>query len=391
MRRLLSISLSCILASVGSAQTPASRAAVQLQRVPGGGVQPEVAVDQGGAVHVVYLAGEPGAANVYYVRSTDEGRTFTQPIRVNSQDGSAIATGTVRGAQIAVGRGGRVHIAWNGSDIALPKPPIAKGAQRAGMPMLYARSNDAGTAFEPQRNLMTRTSTLDGGGSIAADQRGNVYVAWHANASSDAGGEDARRVWIARSSNDGAAFSPEWPISDPKTGVCGCCGLRMLAAGEREVHVMYRSATSKVHRDMYSLVSTDRGATFKGGRTDAWEIGACPMTTASIANGTPSVRAWETDGQVYFRVKSSDRNSPANTASPQPLRRKHPRVVVNQHGTILLAWAEGTAWARGGAVEWQLFGPEGRPTGAVGRQPGLPVWSFPAVIARRDGTFVVLY
>ena len=391
MRRFVSIILVGLLGSVTTAESPAAQEPIQLQRVPKGGVQPEVAVDQRGTVHMVYLSGEPGTANVYYVRSTDEGRTFTQPIRVNSQDGSAIATGTVRGAQIAIGRGGRVHIAWNGSDTALPKPPRANGAERAGMPMLYARSNVGGTAFESQRNLMTRTSTLDGGGSIAADQRGNVYVAWHANASHDLAGEDARRVWIARSTNDGASFSPERPISDPKTGACGCCGLRMLAVGEREVHVMYRSATNKVHRDMYSLVSTDRGATFQGERTDAWEIGACPMTTASIANGTPSVRAWETDGQVYFRVKSSERNSPANTASSQPLRRKHPRVAVNQHGTILLAWAEGTAWARGGALEWQLFSSEGRPVGASGRQTGLPVWSFPAVIARRDGTFLILY
>jgi hypothetical protein len=34
---------------------------------------------------------------------------------VNHIDGSAIATGTVRGAQIAVGAKGRVHVAWNGS------------------------------------------------------------------------------------------------------------------------------------------------------------------------------------------------------------------------------------------------------------------------------------
>ena len=390
MHRLLSMILAGLLGSVASPQSPGSREAVQVQRVPGGGVQPEVAVDQRGTMHVIYLAGDPAAANVYYVRSTDEGRTFTQPIRVNSQGGSAIATGTVRGAHIAIGRGGRVHIAWNGSDVALPKPPLANGAQRAGMPMLYARSNAAGTAFEPQRNLMTRTSTLDGGGSIAADQRGNVYVAWHANLLNESG-EDTRRVWLARSSNDGTSFSIEQPISDPKTGVCGCCGLRMLAVGERDVHVMYRSATNKVHRDMYSLVSIDRGATFSSERTDAWEMGACPMSTASIATSRPSVRAWETDGQVYYRVTGSERRAPPNDEARQPLRRKHPRVAVNAQGTVLLAWAEGTAWARGGTLEWQLFSPEGRPTGAVMREPGLPVWSFPAVIARRDGTFLVLY
>jgi hypothetical protein len=45
-----------------------------------------------------------------------------------------------------------------------------------GSPMLYSRLNDAHTAFEPERNVMTRTFGLDGGGTIAADPVGNVYI-----------------------------------------------------------------------------------------------------------------------------------------------------------------------------------------------------------------------
>lgn len=46
--------------------------------------------------------------------------------------------------------------------------------------MLYTRLNDAGDGFEPQRNVIQKRPGLDGGGSIAADAEGNVYVAWHA-------------------------------------------------------------------------------------------------------------------------------------------------------------------------------------------------------------------
>src|SRR5262245_54234731 len=162
--------------------SPEAATRVGLVRIPGGGLQPEIAVDTAGAVHMVFLRGEPSAADVFYARSTDGGKTFSTPIRVNSQDGSAIATGTIRGAQIAIGRGGRVHVAWNGSDRARPKPPVNPKTNRTGMPMLYARSNASRTAFEPQRNLMTDTVDLDGGGSIAADQGGRVYVAWHGHA-----------------------------------------------------------------------------------------------------------------------------------------------------------------------------------------------------------------
>src|SRR5262249_58806103 len=131
-----------------------------------------------------------------YVRRAKGQARFTDAIRVNSAGGSAIAAGTVRGGQIAIGKGGRVHVFWNGSG----KPKSAEG-------MFYTRQNDAGTGFENQRNLMRRSSVPDGGGTVAADARGNVYVAWHGLKNGGPRGEDKRQVWVARSSDDGNSFS----------------------------------------------------------------------------------------------------------------------------------------------------------------------------------------
>src|SRR5689334_11531803 len=111
-----------------------------------------------------------------YVRSDDDGRTFTAPTRVDSQPGSAVIVGTVRGPQLAIGRNNRVHVAWMGSDSAAPK------VDGKHTPMLYARLRDDGGAFEQQRNVVRHNPGLDGGGSVAADDAGNVYVAWHAGA-----------------------------------------------------------------------------------------------------------------------------------------------------------------------------------------------------------------
>ena len=369
---------------------PDALGTVTLVRVPSGGVQPDVAVDRSGTVHMVYLAGEPGSADVFYVRSSDGGRTFPRAVRVNSQMGSAIAAGTIRGAQIALGRNGRVHVAWNGSESAVPKPPVNPEAMRAGMPMLYARSNSAGSAFEPQRNLMSQTTNLDGGGSLAADEHGRVYVAWHGNAANGQGGEGARRVWIARSTDDGATFGKELPVSDPATGVCGCCALRLTAAPEGELQLLYRSATVGVHRDIYSLVSRDQGRTFSGSRVHGWKISACPMTSMSIIAGSPVLRAWETDGQVYFSSGAGAPNFPPATATSDGARRKHPRLALDETGIVLLAWAEGTSWGRGGRIAWQAFGSDGRAIDVKGTQPGLPAWSFPAVVTRPGG-FTILY
>ena len=146
--------------------------------------------------------------------------------------------GTIRGAQIAAGPDGRVHVAWNGSDAALPRGVANPKTGRAGSPMLYARSNAQRTAFEPQRNLMKHTFDLDGGGSLAVDEDGAVYVAWHANDVAGEAGEAARRVWLARSTDGGAAFAPEarrgpsrparaaaaaCGCSRPARAICVCC------------------------------------------------------------------------------------------------------------------------------------------------------------------------
>ena len=162
-----------------------------------------------------------------------------------------------------------VHVAWNGSH----KP----GGHEA--PMSYARLNDARTAFEAQRNVMQFSGGLDGGGSVAADKAGNVFVAWHGRG--DKEGEEHRRVWVARSTDDGKTFAREAAAWNEPTGACGCCGLRAFADRQGRVHLLYRAATESVNRDMYLLTSENQGRTFSGVLLDKWKLNACPLTSGS--------------------------------------------------------------------------------------------------------------
>lgn len=365
-------------------RTAAAVPVVTVTRLPPGGVQPDVVTDARGIVHLIYLGGDPKAADVYYATSSDGGQTFGRPTRVNSQPGSAIAVGTIRGAQLAIGRDGRVHVVWNGSSTAATARP---GGNASGMPLLYTRSL-AGGDFEPQRALMTTTRHLDGGASVAASDAGDVYVAWHGNAVDGPEGEAARRVWLAVSRDDGRTFATETPISPADTGACGCCGLEIATTGRR-VDVLYRGARAQVHRDVYALHSTDGGRTFSARLIDAWELGACPMSSMAVLPGASPVFAWEHDGQVAFGGNAAAGGpSPADATDPRA-RRKHPRLARSAQGHVLLSWAAGTAWNKGGTVGWQLF--EGdRAVGAAETRDGLPAWSFPTVAVVGD-RFVVLY
>jgi hypothetical protein len=118
------------------------------------------------------------------------------------------------------------------------------------------------------------------------------------------------------------------------------------------------------------------------------------MTSMSIAATRSSVLgAWETAGQVYFgEIDPKAARIPAPIAAPGAAgARKHPRLAGNPNGDLLFVWTEGTAWARGGSVAWQVFDAAGREVDVKGEAPGVPVWSFAAPVARPDGGFAILY
>ena len=355
---------------------------VTLQRVPNGGIQPQAAVDRNGSTHLIYFKGEPGGGDVFYVRQ-DTGQTaFSKPLRVNSQNGSAIAVGTIRGPQFALGRNGRVHVAWNGSQDA---------TTHAGTPMLYARLNDAGSAFEPQRDLITFTTGLDGGGSVAADDAGNVYVIWHASKPSNDQGEAGRAVYVARSADDGKSFGKETLATSVPTGACGCCGLKAFADRQGNLLALFRSASDQTNRAETILISRNHAADFEIAYAHPWNIATCVMSSAFLSETKTGVlAAAETHERVYF-IRVDPKSGKVSEPVSPPTKGKHPVAVGNAAGETLLAWTEGTGWQRGGAVAWQLFDAHGQPSADKGRAEGVPVWGLVAAVTKADGSFVVFY
>ena len=360
---------------------------VALQRVPHKGIQPQVAVDAIGKVHLIYFSGDPGHGDLYYVRLEKGQKEFSDPIRINHGPGSAVAIGNMRGAQLAIGKNNQVHVAWMGTDKAIDKGP------RGEFPMLHTRLNDKETAFEKERNVIKFAYGLDGGGSLAADGKGNVYVSWHASKPGTEG-EGDRCVWIAQSTDCGKTFAPEKQAFLEPTGACGCCGMRAFADNEGRLYVLYRSAQEAVHRDMYLLVSPDPSKGFDGIKIHEWEAGTCPASTAAFyptADGTWA--AWETRDQVYFaRIHRGMEKRLVPIAAPgEGKRRKYPVIAENERRETILVWTEGMGWEKGGSVAWQVFDKDGKPTSEKGQKSGVPTWSLVAVFARPTGGFTILY
>lgn len=360
----------------------ASSPHVQLLRTPHDGIQPQAVVDKLGVVHLIYYKGEGVGGDIFYVRQEAKQESFSKPIQVNRQPKSAMAAGTIRGAQLAVGKHGRVHVAWNGH---APK----KGAWMEA-PMLYTRLNDAGTTFEAERDVITSARGLDGGGSIAADKRGNVYVFWHAPKPGDTNGEAGRAVFVAHSADEGKTFAREKLATDKPTGACGCCGMKAFADNQDTVFALYRSASEKVNRDETLLISRNRGADFEIAHAHGWKVATCPMSSAFLSETKAGLlAAAETHGRVYF-VRVDPKTGKASEPVSPGMKGKHPIAVGNERGDVLLAWTEGTGWQKGGAVAWQLYDKDGNPS-EKGRTDGVPVWSLVSAFAKQDGGFVIVY
>jgi hypothetical protein len=358
-------------------------AQVKLVHTPDGGIQPQAAIDREGIIHLIYYKGDAQNGDLFYVRQQPGTDTFSKPIQVNHQSGSASAVGTIRGAQLALGRNGLVHLAWNGH--------APKSGDYMAAPMLYTRLNDAGTAFEPERDVITYARGLDGGGSVAADKQGNVYVFWHAPKSGNTNGEAGRAVFMARSTDDGRTFSREKLATEKPTGACGCCGMKAFADSTGNVFALYRAAAEMTNRDETLLLSRNHDSSFEIAYSHGWKIAACPMSSAFLSETKAGVlAAAETHGRVFFVCVDPTTGKVSQPVSPEA-KAKHPAVVGNAQGEVLLAWTEGTGWGKGGAVAWQLYDALGSPTSEKGRADGVPTWSFVAAVAKSDGSFVIFY
>src|SRR5262249_20134575 len=122
-----------------AAQTPG----VTTLRTPDNGIQQQAAIDSKGVVHLIYFKGEPRAGDIFYVRRGPGQNEFSKPIQVNTQPHTVMAMGTIRGAQLALGKNDRAHVVWDG---------MGEGASAASHPDHghdASHSHDASQSHDP--------------------------------------------------------------------------------------------------------------------------------------------------------------------------------------------------------------------------------------------------
>ena len=324
---------------------------------PNAGTVPDAQIDSRGVIHLAYLAGE----DIYYVKSSDKGKTFSAPIRVNSEPATASGA-KFRGPDLAVGKGGRVHVVWYGNGYQRKLPKDQSG-------VFYAHLDASGTAFVPARNLNHRPSDNY---SLAADGRGKVAVFW------TAGG-----AFVNRSDDDGDTFSEASKIdlADP----CECCATRAYFSPDGNLNLFYRDKAQNI-RDMYLMVLAKGGRDFSKEKVSAtsWPINACPMTGAYLTEGSRKglVAGWETKGQINFARldRAGHPLSPGEIKVSE--KGKYPVALTAPDGTTLVAWKVGET------LEWQMIDRKGNLQGGPGSAPSGDA-NRPAGVVTKDGDFLL--
>src|SRR6185503_2768717 len=143
--------------------------------------------------------------------------------------------------------------------------------------------------------------------------------------------------------------------------------------------------------------STNQGNTFKSKVLGPWKLNTCPMSTMALGQGLGDtlVAMWETEGQVYYASINPERletDAPGLGPEGSNRERKHPAFAVSSTPGpgMLLAWTEGTKWAKGGSLAYEYIDVahgEKHPRS----EEGVPAWSRIAAVTEADGSFTIVY
>ena len=325
-------------------------------QLPDGALVPDVAVDAQGVVHMVYGQGD----NAYYVRSADNARTFSPPVRVNSAGLVQLTMGE-RGPKLALGGGGSLHVVW-----------ADRWSPGVETHIRYSRSLDGGRSFEPAR-LVPSPPGIDGV-TLAADPDGDVLVFWHVFDPPQHEVPDGHWLYMARSTDNGATFAPaeRLNVRGIEGLACSMCMMRARIGQDGDAYLVFRTAQDNI-RDFYVLKARVGQNQFTPVRVnhDNWLLKRCPMCGPELTfdRDGQAVCAFMSKHRVYWSVLDPDADAfRLHVSTPRPQEDEiYPSAVANASGEVLMVWQVGPmAVDRTATVKWAIYDGDGRPTDRQG-------------------------
>lgn len=295
------------------------------------------AIDGEGRLWVASKENAGGEQYVVVQSTSDLGKTWSAPVRVQKSPEPVAASGEAR-PHIAFGGKGEVYVSYTST---VARPHIGN--------IRFVRSLDGGQSFsEPKTVHANQDFVTHSFESMVVDRDGRVYVAWIDGR--DAGQAKKRNeayagsaVYYAVSSDRGASFRGDYKVADHS---CECCRIGFALNPQGQAVALWRHVFSPNIRDHALSTLRPDGTVSPLSRVtyDDWRVDACPHHGPSIAYGADGTRH-----QVWFNGKEGA-GGPRYAAIPPKGKAGPPMALGTEQAShadvavldkrVVLAWKE---------------------------------------------------
>jgi hypothetical protein len=219
-------------------------APLDVSRSAGGAIDPDIALDPGGAINVVWEDSASGSGQIMFARSVDGGQTFTEPVLVSTGQSKATE------AHVAIDSLGRIYVSWIGWN-------------NEDLQAFLSRSTDGGRSFSVPINVSNNPDGRTHKPVLAAS--GNIVYLSYQNGDIFFQGEIQRhaQVFLVKSEDAGLSFSDSVQVSNADNSRGRAHSPAMAFDSTGRLHVVWID-TTPIGQDEGILVyaNTDNGRRF---------------------------------------------------------------------------------------------------------------------------------
>jgi BNR repeat-like domain len=280
----------------------------------GASENPSIAADSSDGIHVVWQDDTPGSVEIYYMKSEDRGTTWSAPRRLTWSSGSA------EHPAIAVDSANGIHVVWQDD--------------RPGNTEIYYKgSTDGGASWSAAKRL-TWTSGISERPALAAGSSSSVHLVWY----DDTPGN--QEIYYKRSTDGGTT----WNAAKRLTWTSGDCWTPAIAKGSgNALHVVFCSDSN-----IFFKKSTDGGASWSSKERLTWneEWNNSPVVAVDSINAIHMMwrRDYAYDEADIFYRKSTDGGTTWSNAVDLTSwgvlngRSYGPAIAIDSTSTVHFVW-----------------------------------------------------
>ncbi len=298
------------------------------------GEAPSAVFDKQGNLWVAFVQDQ----FVYVSKSSDQGTSYSRPVKVNSVAEDAEHNGENR-PKILVDTQSNILVSWT-----------KKTSPRFTGEIRFSRSTDGGRTFQdPQTINDDELFTGHRFDSLFLTEGGQLYITWIdkrelvASQMQDKTYAGAA-IYYAVSTDSGVSFSPNYRVS---SNSCECCRIAIAPNGRDNITILWRQIFETDIRDHGIAILTPEGQVIANHRAsyDDWHINACPHhgpTMIAADDSSDYHMSWFSAGAlqrgIYYGRFSFNTKAPNSVALVDDQAGAGHPYLARHAGTVYLVW-----------------------------------------------------